>query len=228
MYWQENHEKEPPVATDEVVDLVFAIDCKCLPVDHAYALSMAVQNVLPWLANEPQAGLHTINVAASGNGWQRPDEPNALLHLSRRTRMELRVPKQRIDDAKGLLGKTLDISGYALTLKSVRERPLSTLTTLFSRHLAANNNVHGEEAVLDWVAAELKQVGIEPRKMLCGTEHVLETPEEEIIVRSLMIAELEVEESLWLQQHGLGPYRHMGCGLFIPHKNINDLSKTAE
>jgi len=40
-----------------------------------------------------------------------------------------------------------------------------------------------------------------------------------------MIADLEVEESLRLQQKGLGPYRYLGCGLFIPHKGIDDIRK---
>jgi hypothetical protein len=41
----------------------------------------------------------------------------------------------------------------------------------------------------------------------------------------LMIADLEIEESVRLQQSGLGPYRHLGCGVFIPHKDINEIKK---
>jgi len=58
---------------DEVVDAVFAIECRSLPVDHAWALSAAIQAALPWFADEPQAGLHTVHGAASGAGWMRPD-----------------------------------------------------------------------------------------------------------------------------------------------------------
>jgi hypothetical protein len=35
-----------------------------------------------------------------------------------------------------------------------------------------------------------------------------------------MLADLTAEESLRLQQHGLGPGRYFGCGLFIPCKGI--------
>ncbi|WP_277949434.1 hypothetical protein [Chromatium okenii] len=31
-----------------------------------------MQAALPWLATESQIGLHTIHVAGSQNGWQRP------------------------------------------------------------------------------------------------------------------------------------------------------------
>lgn len=228
MYWQEDTKNEEHKVPDDVVDLVFALRCKCLPVDHVYALFEAVQTVLPWLKEETNAGLHAVNVAASSNGWIRPNEPQALLHLSKRTRFELRVPKHRIDDAKKLVGETLDVCGHEFELRSVSERPLSVLTTLFARHLVADEELVDEEDVLRWVSSKLKENGITPRKMLCGTTHSIETPEKNISTRSLMIADLEVEESIWLQQHGLGPYRHLGCGLFIPHKGIDDIRKDTE
>ena len=224
MYWQEDEIEETPRVTDEVVDLVFKLQCKCLPVDHVYPLYEAVEKVLPWLQDEPHAGMHEVHVAASGNGWQRPEGSQALLHLSKRTRFELRVPKHRVDDAKKLVGEKLNVCGYAFELSSVSERPLSTLSTMFARYLATEDDLAGEEDVLRWVSTELKKQGITPRKMLCGTEHIIETPEKNLRTRSLMIAELEADEAIWLQQHGLGPYRHLGCGLFIPHRDIKALS----
>jgi CRISPR-associated protein Cas6 len=223
MYWEEDEKVETPVVTDEVIDLVFGVQCRCLPVDHVYALSQAVQGVLPWLASEPVAGVHSVHVAASSNGWMRPDNPQALLHLSRRTRLVVRVPKHRVEDAQKLEGETLDIAGHAMTVKNASVRPLSTLTTLFARYLATAENLSDEAAVLDWVASQLREIDIKPRKMLCGTEHVIETPQGPLRTRSLMIADLEVDESLRLQEQGLGPYRHLGCGLFIPHKGIDDV-----
>jgi CRISPR-associated protein Cas6 len=223
MYWEEDEQAEKITAGNDVVDLVFGLNCRCLPVDHMFALSQAVQKILPWLKDEAAAGLHTINVATSGNGWTRPDDPNALLHLSKRTRLELRVPAHRIEDAKKLEGARLDVAGNSLEIKTAAERPLSTLTTLFSRALATNDDIAGEEQVLDWIYVQLKALDIKPRKMMCGTEHFIATPKAPIRTRSLMIAGLEKEESLRLQQQGLGPHRHLGCGLFIPHKGIDDI-----
>jgi len=228
MYWQEGIKNKTLNVTDEVVDLVFTLRCKCLPVDHVYSLFEAVQTVLPWLQEEPAAGIHAVNVAASGNGWMRPDDPDALLYVSKRTRFELRVPRHRVADAKKLAGEKLDVCGYAFELYSVSERPLSTITTLFSRHLVTEQALMDEEEVLHWVSAQLTEQGITPRKMLCGTRHSIKTPEKNIGTCSLMVADLEVEESLWLQQHGLGPWRHLGCGLFIPHKDIAGLNKENE
>ena len=225
MYWEDDKNSNEIAAGDAVVDLVFGLNGRCLPVDHIFELSKAVQAVLPWLADEPNAGLHTINVAASGNGWTRPDDPDALLHLSKRTRLELRVPAHRIDDAKKLVGARLSVSGNDLEIRAATERSLSTLTTLFTRALATDTDIVGEEKVLDWIYTQLKSMNVKPRKMMCGTEHFIKTPEASIQTRSLMIADLEVEESIQLQEKGLGPYRHLGCGLFIPHKGIDDVRK---
>ncbi len=113
MYWQETKENQRYTVPDDIVDVVYSIDCRALPVDHAYALSQAIQRALPWFAEEESVGLHTIHVADSGNGWMRPDDPDALLHLSRRTKLTLRLPKHRIEDAGKLMGQTLDIQRQA-------------------------------------------------------------------------------------------------------------------
>ena len=70
------------------------------------------------------------------------------------------------------------------------------------------------------LAAELKTLEIDCRKMLCGITHALNFPDGPVFTRSLMVADLEPEQSVRLQQTGLGKGRKIGCGLFIPHKGI--------
>jgi CRISPR-associated protein Cas6 len=223
MYWEEDKQAEKTYVTDDVVDLVFSIQCKCLPVDHVHGLSESVQKVLPWLRDETNAGVHSIHVAASGNGWLRPENPDELLYLSRRTKLELRVPGHRVEEARSLEGQTLNVAGHSLEINAATVRPLSTITILLCRYLATDKNTEDESQVLDDVAGQLKSLGITPRKILFGTENFIHTPSGPIRTRSLMLANLEIEESLILQRKGLGPHRHLGCGLFIPHKHINDL-----
>ncbi|MES9880712.1 MAG: type I-MYXAN CRISPR-associated protein Cas6/Cmx6 [Sedimenticola sp.] len=38
--------------------------------------------------------------------------------------------------------------------------------------------------------------------------------------RSLMVADLSVEDAIHLQEQGIGEGRSMGCGLFIPQKSF--------
>jgi CRISPR-associated protein Cas6 len=222
MYWRETKENEHYTVPDDIVDVVYSIECRALPVDHAYALSQAIQRALPWFAQEESAGLHTIHVAESGNGWMRPEHSDALLYLSRRTKLTLRLPKHRIEDAGKLTGQTLDIDGKPLRVEKSVVRPLSTITTLFSRYIVMRDGTD-EDVFLQDAMALFHKMGMRPKKMLCGMEHVIATPERVIRARSLMLADLAVEESVKLQQQGLGPDRKLGCGLFIPHKDIREV-----
>lgn len=224
MYWQEDEERDTQVIPDDVVDLVFSIACKTLPLDHAYSLSQAVQDVLPWLMEEEGAGVHTIHVAESGNGWMRPNEANAILHPSRRTKLRVRVPKHRVEESKNLTGKTLDLAGHAVNVKDVSIKLLSDHPTVFSRYIVTEG-FESEPEVLEEMARQLKAMGIKPKKMLCGTQTIIRTPDQEIKTRSLMLADLSVEESLTLQMKGLGSHRWLGCGLFIPHKDIKEVKE---
>ncbi|MCR4302186.1 MAG: type I-MYXAN CRISPR-associated protein Cas6/Cmx6 [Sulfuricaulis sp.] len=222
MYWQEAKENENYNVPDDIVDVVFSIQCRTLPVDHSYALSQAVSEALPWFADEALAGLHTIHGAESGNGWMRPDKPDALLHLSRRTKLMLRLPKQRIEDAGILTGQTLSIDGNSMLVDKAVVKPLSTLTTLFSRYIVASEGLD-ETVFMREAQALLADIGVHPKKMLCGIERVITTPDRKIHTRSLMLADLDVEESVRVQQRGLGPGRTLGCGLFLPHKDIHEV-----
>ena len=227
MHWEESTPAEETAVPDTVVDAVFGISCRTLPVDHAYALSQAIQRALPWFANEAGAGLHIIQVAGSGNGWQRPADSTALLHLSRRTKLALRIPKQRIAAANALIGQTLDVYGYALRVDTITLRPLSRITTLFSRYVLITTG-DDEEDFLTAAAGQLGTLGIRLRKMLCGLTTPIATPARTLQTRSLMIAGLSPVESVLLQQQGLGPERKLGCGLFLPHKDISDLRRRQE
>lgn len=207
---------------DEVVDAVFAIECRSLAVDHAYALSAAIQGVLPWFADEPQAGLHTVHGAASGAGWERPEGEDARLQLSRRTKLVLRLPERRMADAAALIGRTLDVAGCPLRVGALSPRPLLRIASLFSRGVLLAG-ADEEEDFLAAAARALGALGVTAGTMLCGRDVTLATPQEIYRTRSLMLTVGTPDQSLALQRHGLGEARKLGCGVFIPHKDVGDL-----
>jgi CRISPR-associated protein Cas6 len=90
---------------------------------------------------------------------------------------------------------------------------------LFSRYVAAEAGEE-EQQFLNRVAKELQDLGVRVRKLMCGKSHAMKTSHGELATRSLMIADLGPEDSVRLQEKGLGPGRLMGCGLFVPHKGI--------
>jgi CRISPR-associated protein Cas6 len=226
MFWQEDHTDQPFQVPDDVVDVLFAIDCKRLPVDHAYALSEALHGALPWLRETAGLGVHTVHVAGSQNGWQRPEHgSDQHLVLSRRTKLTIRIPRERADDLiEGLKGKTLTVDACSLTVGDGKPKPLSKETTVFARYVAAQQD-DTEDHFLTWAAAELARLDIRVRKALCGKSTPLAGPHGLVHTRSLMLADLTPEESVRLQQRGLGPHREMGCGIFIPHKGIDAVKK---
>lgn len=226
MFWQEENDSVTAYQVPEdIVDINFKVSCKTLPLDHAQALTDALYKALPWLEAEPRAAIHAIHVAESGNGWMRPDNPETdVLHLSRRTRMTLRLPQEHIENARQLVGQSLEIAGNTLTVGEHSIKKLSKLTTIFARYVAASQ-VDDETAYLQEVYELLAEVAIRPKKMMSGRIQKIHSHEGELATRMLMLADLDIEASVKLQQQGLGEGRHLGCGIFIPHKGIDAVNK---
>lgn len=219
MFWQEETSEEQFVVPGEVVDLLYKIDCPTLPLDHAWSLSEAIFDRLPWFADEQFAGLHLIYGADSGNGWERPSDNNDLLYLSRRTRMSLRLPAHRLADAEALCGATLEIQGNKLKVGEARSKPLAVTTTLYSRQVICEPTMD-EDQFIELSVNELRAQNVRFKKILCGKSSRFASPQGELEARSLMVAGLTLEDSITLQQHGIGPHRTRGFGLFIPHKTV--------
>jgi len=220
MFWNESQSEKPYEVPDDIVDLAFKISCKCLPLEHAKQLSLAVHQALPWFEEEDKAGLHLIHGAESGNGWVRPEDvTNEVLYLSRRTRMSLRLPKERLDDAAKLTGQTLTVDDYTIEVGDSILKQLSTSSTIFSRYVLSSES-ENEDDFLKRIYEELQNMGISISKLLCGKTHILQGHDRDIFTRSIMLAELKPEESVLVQQHGIGEGRKMGCGIFIAHKGI--------
>ena len=218
----------PQPNPSSIVDYAYRIRCHSLPVEHAFRLAKAIKTILPWLDDQPNVGIHSIHVADSGNGWIRPTKtdhnPDELLYLSRRTRLVLRLAKKLIQKAKALEGVILDINGNTLSVEKGQEKPLRPSATLFARYVVSNNH-ETETRFIDHLVDQFQRMNIHIRKLLCGKEHNIPTPTAFIHTRSVLIAELKPEESLLLQESGIGPHRQLGCGLFIPHKDIAPVHK---
>lgn len=228
MFWEEDEDKSLPYeAPDDVLDINYAITCTELPLDHAWVLSQAILKELPWIEDESVAGVHPIHVAESGNGWERPeDAENETLRPSHRTKLTLRIPKDRLKDAENLIGKTLSINGYPLTVGKMRKKPISNAAVVFARYVLSNKD-ETEEAFLSRIAKEAQDLtGEKIKKMMCGKTYTIQTPNETLYTRHLMIADLKNDPSVKIQHYGLGEGRTTGCGLFMPHKGIKSLRPT--
>ena len=220
MYWNDDKKTEEFKVSDDIIDLSFVIKCKCLPLEHMQALSESLCTVLPWLKEDKFAGIHPINGAESGNGWVRSDDPNELIYLSRRQKMTLRLPKEHLESAESLEGTTINVDGHDIEIGKSSIKKLSDLPTAFCRSIMIDGRMV-EDDFLQWAYEELKMLDITVSKMMAGKERVIKlSNNRERVTRSLMLAELEKAEAVRLQQHGLGEGRKLGCGIFLPQKDI--------
>jgi hypothetical protein len=101
-------------------------------------------------------------------------------------------------------------------------RPLLRIASLFSRGVIFEGAAD-ESAFVAAAIEALRALGVESSTMLCGREVTLATPQRSYRTRSLMVTVATPAQSLELQRHGLGEARKLGCGLFIPHKDVGDL-----
>lgn len=190
-----------------VVDVVFPVAGRHLLRDHALALADALCGALPWLAGEPQAGIHPVKLVPGL-------EAQAL--LSNRVRLLLRVPRSRSAAFADLAGLALDVGGEKLVLGVPHTRELLAHATLYAHSVAADSS--DELAFMEAVGAELDVLGVRGNRV-CGKHHRMALAHGMQDSFSLMLHGLGAGHSLLLQQHGLGGRRLQGCGIFVPHKS---------
>lgn len=188
-----------------MIDLAYALPGGSVPREHRRALAAAIDEVLPWLAGLPGAGIHRLNVAA-GIG------PEAL--LSRHTRLTLRLPRERAADAAALVGAELLLGNRRLRVGAMQPRELQPHGTLYAHLVAAGDG--DELAFLDDTRHELETLDV-PCRTICGRHQVTEGGA--LQGYSLMLDGLSAAAALRVLEAGLGAYRRLGCGLFVPHRS---------
>jgi CRISPR-associated protein Cas6 len=192
---------------DDVIDLVFALHGEAIALDYADLLWRALQPRLPWLADEPAAGVHPLGGVSPGD---------RELYLTRRAKLTLRLPAARLEAARALSGARLDLGGK-VEVGAAGERPLSKITTLYSSFVTVGTEV--EDDFLAACGAQLRAAGI-PAQLVCGKARTGRGQGDVWHGYSLMLFGLSIDNSLRVQRQGLGGERKRGCGIFIPHKSI--------
>jgi CRISPR-associated protein Cas6 len=189
------------------VDFAFAVSGDRIGRDYAGGLYRALAAALPWLDDEPLAGVHPMRgLTPCADG----------LIVGGRTRLLLRAPAQRAADCERLQGAHIEVPA-PLAIGRISVRELLAYPVLHARLV-----VTGAEDEADFVAdvergvAEL-QLDCE---MIVGKRGELQAGAERLVGFSLMLHGLSAAESLHVQERGLGLHRKLGCGLFVPHKSI--------
>ena len=199
----------PEEASRDMVDVVFELDSGTLADDHAEALAVALRRALPWLADEPRAGILPLS------GLGRVDGRH---FVGRRSRLTIRLPQHRSASADFLCGTTLDLGGMPLGIGRSSLRPLVPVTEVVYSHFVS----FGTPDEIEFLAscrAELatQKLGGEP---VTGRARQMNTAAGPVHGFALMLHGLKRAESVAIQESGLGLHRLLGCGIFMPHKSI--------
>lgn len=199
--------------TPRFKDVQFDLVGSEIPADHGKALYDGLAALLPWLKDEPAVGVHPIHGAPTGR--------NDNLVINRRVKLVLRLPVERLDAVRALSGKRLDIGAGELAVGALKEKMLTPYATLYAS--VVDFGTAEEAAFLEAAHAELEQIGIRCG-LIPGKQRKMRVTEGEISGYSLMLHDVSLQQSLQVQETGLGRHRGYGCGIFVPHKSIKEVA----
>jgi CRISPR-associated protein Cas6 len=210
------------------IDIGFRLTGREIPADHGYALYGAVSRHVPWTHNPAQEalGIHPINGLLAGN---------RLLHLTPSSRLTFRLDSDHVRELLPLAGKELDLDGHKLRVGVPTTYTLKPAATLRSRLVTFKHRME-PEPFLAKAQEELSKLSVKATpglirrggaKSLEGRNELtadrspfirrtLRIHDKEVVGFAMEVSGLSADESLRLQETGLGGRRRFGCGIFVP------------
>lgn len=210
--WLAYQAESPTIDEGLVTDVQFELSGHSIPVDNGYALFQAICKLMPWLPDEELAGVHSIHA---------PEPGLTKIILNRRARLSIRIPRTRVQEILALSGQSIEIDGVPLLIGAGKMRPFTRHTPLFAHCVSTGSD--DETVFAADIIRLLDEMEIDSR-FICGRRQSIRTADGVVSGYSLMLHGLPVEHSILVQQRGLGNYRKIGCGVFIPHKSITALT----
>lgn len=195
-------------AAGAMADVSFELAGDVLPADYPVALAEGVFQCLPWAREETLFGIHPLRAPLTDAG----------VVLSRRSRLQLRVPAARVDDAMRLTGEEIRFGAQGLAIGRATARQVTAFSTL-GAHLVVGDG-GDEQAFLDQLGMQLEvlEVGAD---IICGKPSAVVIGGRPLAGFAVVLHGLSDSHALRMQAIGLGPGRAFGCGLFIHHKIID-------
>jgi CRISPR-associated protein Cas6 len=196
-----------------MIDLSFQVVGDRIPLDYGYALFSALSRAVPSLHGDRRIGVHPIR--------GRRLEPR-ILRLVPASRLRIRLPTEDLVSYIGLAGTQLDLDGFVLRIGIPRVETLVPAASLTSR-LVTIKGMQELDTFGAAVRRQLTEIGVAAEPVLSGESNlggparrVFRIKDSRLVGFSLRVIGLTAEESIRLQERGLGGRRRMGCGVFVP------------
>jgi CRISPR-associated protein Cas6 len=211
------------------IDLSFRISGESIPLDHGYLLYSTLSKMEPELHEADWLGIHPISGIPAGSG---------ILGLTQWSRLRFRLPADNISKIIRLAGKRLELRharrGHVLHIGVPEVCPLTTAPNLFSRYVAIKLSETEKtdlpptrQMFLTAIQQRLERMNIRCAVWIDDgrdskdrelSRRVIRIKQKAIVCYSVYVDNLSEDDSLRLQEVGIGGRRRMGCGLFFPVK----------
>jgi CRISPR-associated protein Cas6 len=188
----------------------------------------AVTGIVPWVGEPAQIELAIVPIEGSRHG--------GYIHLTRTSRLAFRLNADDVEKLLPLSDQRLVVEAATLRLGAPTEFRLRPVPGLASPFVVAEHHRHSDE-VLEWLKAEFLTLDIRAvptlrlkhgRESVSSTErnrrsfdcpfarYSRQIDDRAIVGWEVQVFGLAPEESLRLQERGIGPGRRHGCGVFMP------------
>ncbi len=163
--------------------------------------------------------------ASTPSGGDRPHR--GVLRLTEGSRLKLRLPSEEIAPYIAVAGQILDMDGHHVRVGIPRVESLTPSANLAARLVTFHHAMDPTAFEAD-VRRELTRLEIAASPQLVTAtrskfegqplRRVMRVKERRVIGYALRVFGLTAEESIRLQEEGLGGRRRMGCGLLTPFR----------
>lgn len=187
-----------------VIELRFTVQGQSVPVDHGFALYGAISKICPLIHTSSDVMVLPIRGRYTKDG---------LLTLHRNSRLTIRLPSEKIPQFLDLAGKSLSIDGHCLMVGVPSVTPLKPRSVLYS-HLVTTKNGNDVARFKTAIHDKMSSLGIQG-KVTIGRRKTFRVHDKQIVGYGLLVSELTAQESIVLQEKGIGGRRKMGCGIFV-------------
>jgi CRISPR-associated protein Cas6 len=204
---------------EQFVDLSFPIRGNNLPADHGYALFAACVRINPDIRQQKTLSILTIP------GF--PDKHGKII-LTEKSCLRIRVPIPLIPLVYKFAGKSIRLGIHEIQIGIPEISMLKPASRLKSRIVVIKGHNEPESFLL---AAQRQldnmeisgQISIPKNRQGEFCRKTIKVKRFTIVGFTTEVSDLSDENSLKLQQWGIGGKRHLGCGYFLPCKGGRDV-----
>lgn len=204
-----------------MIELHFPIRGDEIPADHAYGLYGALSRFAPEIHGADWLGIHTIKGRKTAQG---------RIRLSKFAKLRVRLPLLKVPSLCSLSGARLQINGTEIRCGIPEIHQLRSSSTLRSRLVIFNTKEAKEQSLTPEIffgalTRRLTELNISAAPELESApegnhgpfaRRVLKIKDTVLPGYGVILRDLSDDDSVLIQEMGLGAKRRMGCGLFLP------------